>query len=203
MTAARFNPKNVTVMKQLGQLALAALLVFGFCLASFAQETGTINASADVLATLAFNNSSGLDFGNISSGQGETVNLDDANAGFIELDADDADVDLDIDWPQTNADENGLTKGDTEGDDDLPVSFTYSTNSDETANSPDGTGGASLSSEESASAGSDDISFNPFDGSAGGDSKTIGIWIGGTIDGSDTGTQGAYDGTITLTATYN
>lgn len=178
-------------MKRLIQTTLAAFLVLGLFSTTFGQDaTNTINASADVLTTMELTNSTALDFGNISSGSGANVST--GSGGSLDLTAaDGSNVSVTIDWSLTSNSNPGLT----DGSNDLPVNFTYATDPDETTSSPSNNTGDSDTDGNTTN-----INFSSFDGGA---NNVVGIFVGGSISSSDTGTPGTYTGTINVSATYN
>jgi len=166
-------------MKRLLQLTLVLLITAGLTSIANAQSAD-INASADVQAPISVTGESDLTFGNIIQGNSKTVGYHETNAGrFLVTGTGSSNVSISFSALPSN-----LTDG---SGNNLPI--TYDTAWDDATSVTSG-GGTTFT----ASSGD---SFNlPTDGD-------FSVFVGGTADASASPPAGNYEGTITLTASYN
>ncbi|GAA5521477.1 DUF4402 domain-containing protein [Aliifodinibius salicampi] len=165
-------------MKSIIKYIFVLLLVTGITTTVSAQQAD-IAANATVDANVDLSSGDDLNFGNIAAGSPSTVNPGDGTAGTFSVSGNVGNVDLSFSLPSEL----------TGSEDNLPISF----------------GGTSASWGDNAYDSNND--FDPNDGASVNlleqTDRDITVFIGGTVDPATNQAAGSYNGTITLTATYN
>lgn len=169
-------------MKRLLQLTLVLFLTTGLTTITLAQsDNADITATANVLAVVDVTAGNNLDFGDVTPGTPSSVAVGDATAGTFTVSGNGGNVELDFTLPGDLTGPGG----------NLPISFSSTDAAWGDGGSPDNTFDPTSTPGDNL-----DITGDTSDGE-------ITVFIGGTVSPPAGLQAGTYDGTITLTATYN
>jgi len=172
-------------MKRLLQLTLILLITAGITTITNAQD---LTASANVDASISSSVDQALDFGTVTLNSSPSISPNDGDAGRFLITGNGGTVDLEFTNLPSQLDGLGSASGSN-----IPISFSSSSAAwGEESNSATNVFDPNSNNVETTS-------VNLYDASNG----EIYVFIGGTLTVAQNQRAGNYEGTITLTASYN